>query len=179
MLTAVALFLVACSALAGGSDDLSLELGGPVTAAVGQRLELRFTATNTGPVGLYFKQPWKWASNGMRVIAESTDGSRMESTLVLLDIDARYLCTYFKRLAPRKKFSFAGTLFIGPVSDPSSPSFVETALYPHLDLQPGLYRLRWVYEPKLYPHEQKCTSKGWPIWSGRAESAEIELRVEQ
>jgi hypothetical protein len=173
-------------ALSGGAAEnigkLSLKLEGPSSVQLGEPLTLRFTATNVGTPGFYFKQPWKWASNGMRVVATAPDGQQQETSTALLDIDGKFLCTYFKPLWPGDMFSFEDSVIIGPkpVFVPSShppADAVAMMIRPHLDLHPARYKLRWIYEPKLYPDEKRCTAAGLPIWSGRQESSEMELNV--
>jgi hypothetical protein len=150
---------------------------------MGAVLALRFTVTNNGSEIVYFKRPWKWASDGLFVVAKGADGSVHESTPMIGDIDGEYLCTYFKPLASGDSYSFQEKVHIGlkPPVDPSAPGFdeskVELALLPHLELKPGRYKLRWSYAPRLYDDEQKCLSAGAKIWAGGASSPEIDLQV--
>jgi len=161
----VALLATALSVLAQDSPAvLSLRLESPVQVRVGQPFGIRFTVTNEGKSGVYFKQPWKWASNGMRIVATGPDGSIHESSVALFDIEAKYRCTYFKPLGPADSFTFQ--VFLG-----------SAAPGPALSLSPGRYRLRWVYEPKIYPDEKSCTAAGWPIWSVHVESPAVDLDV--
>jgi len=164
----VALVSVLClNATAGLAQDggVTLQLEAPSHLRAGQPLTLRFEVTNAGSVGLTFKRPWKWASNGMRVVAIGADGSVRESSTFLVDIAANYRCSYFKQLQPGHDFSFEETLR-------------GDGLGPSLPLPPGRYKLRWVYDAKHYPDEKQCELVGLPIWKGRGESPEIEVTVE-
>ena len=145
-------------------SNISLRVESPDTARAGQPLVFTFSVRNEGKAGVYFKQPWKWASNGMRLVATGPDGSAHESSVALFDIEAKYVCTHFKPLGPGDLFSFQVTL--------GAASFG-----PSLALTPGRYKVRWVYEPKIYPDERSCTAAGWPIWHGHAESPGIDLDV--
>src|SRR5689334_2130627 len=63
------------------ASPLALKLNVPSSIRTGQSLVMRFSVSNDGDAGLYFKQPWWWASNGMRVVAKGADGSFHESSV--------------------------------------------------------------------------------------------------
>src|SRR5262245_51810050 len=143
VIVSMAIVTLGAADLSGGSGGaLKLTVAGPAQVQIGQRLDLRFTATNTGKDGLYFKRPWKWADHGMFVVATGADGSRSVSSTRIFDIDSAYLCTFFKPLFSKDQFSFEESLVIGPepVWDPKidpPEDKMGDMLRPHLDLKPG------------------------------------------
>ena len=168
----------------GARGDLSLKLECPVSVHVGQHLKLRLTARNTGPRQFYFEEPWWWGEGGLHVVATSADGTTVESTPMLYDIESRLICNQFKALSPGNSFSFDAWLVIGvqPVvpTPPPWPStdLVEEATLPHIALRPGRYRLSWVYEPKLTEGDKDSAVAGVSIWVGQTRSADIDVRVQ-
>ena len=183
----LSVFVLAISpSLLARDGELSLRLAGAKRARIGHPVALTFTAVNAGRTSFYFMEPWWWDPKGLHIVATAADGSRTESTNVILDIDGEYLCTYLKPLSPGDQFSFQKSIVFGPrpVFDPASPQEAEVLkvmLYPHLDLRPGRYRLNWIYEPKPKSggDESACTAGDWRIWSGRVESGELEVEVDE
>ena len=181
-LVAIATVAFAASRLKADEGQLSLRVGGSGHATVGKPFSLRLTALNVGKSSFYFKEPWKWGKGGIRIVARGADHTVHESTTVNFDIDGRYTCTFSKPLLPGEDFSFEVSLVIGPkpMIDPSSsppPEVVEMMLYPYLDVPPGRYEVRWVYEPSVFDYDLACAVADVPVWRGRAESQEIELDV--
>ena len=169
-------------ALRASEVAIALHVSCPATVNVGKKIVCRFEVANTGSDSVYFKQPWKWVQGGMQILATGPDGVRYESTPELFDIDGAYLCTFFKPLNRGDRYSFDETLIVGPkpVVEASSPpplEVVEELLVPHLELLPGRYSLRWVYEPMLYDDEKSCAAADVRIWQGHIESNEIQLNV--
>jgi hypothetical protein len=163
----IALQLAVLAMLAGsaGESAVALQLGVPPVVDTRTHFTASFTVTNRGPEGLYFKQPWKWAINGLLLQARDRAGKVYESTTVLIDISTEARCTFFKALGSGDSFTFHED--IGPAGH-----------LPSLPLPgPGRYRLRWVYDVKHYDDESVCASGGWPIWRGRATSPEVEVVV--
>ena len=89
-----------------------LRLTAPVRIRVGDSLKLTFEVRNVGEDGFYFKVPWKWAANGLRVIATATDGRVHTSSTVLYDIAAESVCTNFKAVGPHESFQFERSLLV-------------------------------------------------------------------
>lgn len=181
-LVTISMFVMAASWLQAAEGSLSLRVAGAAHVQVGQPLSLRLTASNVGKSAFYFKQPWKWGRGGMRIVARATDRSLHESTTENFDIDAQYTCTFSKPLSPGDQFSFEVSIVIAPkpVLDPSSPpppEVLEMMIGPHLDLPPGKYKVRWVYEPALFAYDLACAVADVPVWRGHAESQEIDLDV--
>jgi hypothetical protein len=126
-----------------------------------------FSVSNEGKVGLYFKRPWKWATNGMRVEAINQAGARFASSTVLYDIDRDSVCTHFKALAPDETYTFKEQL--GAASQDGLPA---------LNLPPGRYRVRWIYDVQHYEEDESCAAGGWRVFRGRTASQETAMVVE-
>ena len=141
-----------------------LRLTAPLRIRVGDSLKLTFEVRNIGEDGFYFKVPWKWAANGLRVIATATDGRVHTSSKVLYDIAAESVCTYFKAVGPHESFQFERSL----TRDESAPQ---------MRLPAGTYLLRWTYAVAHDNDEDKCAAGGWHVWKGHAESAPVRLEV--
>jgi hypothetical protein len=90
------------------TDDpkVRLELELPKSVQRGAVISAVFRVSNQGTAGLYFKRPWKWAANGMRVEAVNEAGARFTSSTVLYDIERASVCTHFKALAPEEAYTF-------------------------------------------------------------------------
>jgi hypothetical protein len=141
-------------------EGLKLAIGGPVETRAGKPVQVTFVVENEGEnEGFYFKRPWKWASNGMRVVAVGADGVEHTSGALLFCIMAEYACTYFKPLFPGETYSFSESITF--------------------KVAPGHYKLRWVYEPAVWEEDQKCSVADVPIWKGHAESPEVALIVRE
>lgn len=151
--------------LVGVGQGLSLSIRVDEPIERGRPFRVFFEATNTSAGGFYFKRPWKWASNGLRLRAQRSDGALVESTTILYDIDSRRVCSYSSSLRPGQSLVFEEELGWGP-GLPSLP-FTE----------PGRYELEWVYEPRVYSSDESCTSRGWPMWRARVVSPRVEIEV--
>lgn len=182
-LVAVVATVLGASASFGASEGIiAIHIACPATAKVGEKITCRFEVENVGTDGVYFEKPWKWAKGAMQVIATGADGSRYESTPVILDIDRSRTCYFLKPLGRGDRFSFEEDLVIGPkpavdVSSPPPVEVVERLLYPHLELRAGEYKIKWVYEPRLDEDEQRCAVADAQVWSGHVESTDIQLKV--
>ena len=165
LLTTIAAVLAATRA-AEDPPKIVLGLTAPSASVPrGAPFTLTFRVTNEGHSGLYFKRPWKWASNAMLVTAQGPDNVIVNSETLLFDIPAASRCTYFKPLLPGESYSFTETF----TSDPFTPSLALR--------QTGTYILTWRYETKHYPEEAACASAGWPIWKGTGTaSSSISIR---
>jgi hypothetical protein len=152
------------SVLQSVNDPPQLRLIAPVRIGTNEPLKLGFEVTNRGEHGFYFKVPWKWAPNGMHVVATATDGRVYTTSSLLYDIASDSVCTHFKAVGPYESFRF-------------EQSFARTEWAPQFQLPPGSYVLRWTYDAAHYEGEAKCAAAGWPIWKGRIESEAVRMDV--
>jgi hypothetical protein len=143
---------------------VELRLSAPGHVRAGGTLRLRFEVSNFGRDGVYFKIPWKWASNAMRVVATSSNGRVYTTETRLYDIAQESVCTHFKALGPREDFRF-------------EQSFTREEFGPQLRLPLGVYQLKWTYDVAHSEDEATCAGGGWPIWKGKAESSPVRLEV--
>ena len=158
-------FAVPQGVLAEVPLKISLRVEGPPTVQAGRPLTLRFVVRNDGASGIYFKQPWKWASNGMLVRATDTSGATFESDTILYHVRADVACTFFKPLAEGEEFSFA-------------VEFGNDEGAPRLRLPgPGAYDVSWVYNVRHYDDDDACAQGGWQVFKGSAKSKPMKLRV--
>ena len=152
--------------VAASAESVALQISAPAVIDSRTHFTVSFTVTNRGPEGVYFKRPWKWATNGLLLQATDSAGRVYQSTPVFFDILADSRCIFFKALGSGNSFTFEES--VGPKGH--LPSLPLPA--------PGRYRVKWVYDVKHYDDEAACASGGWPIWRGRAESPEIEVVVQ-
>ena len=163
----IALLAAALAIFAGTASEsgVVLQIDAPPSVDNHTHFTVSFTVTNLGPDGVYFKQPWKWATNGLYLQATDAAGKVYASSTVLFDISTETRCTFFKALGSGDSFTFRES--IGP------PGHLPSLPLPGA----GRYRLQWVYDVKHYDDESACAVGGWPIWRGRATSPEIEIVV--
>jgi len=147
-------------------ESPELRLIAPARIHAGEPLKLTFEVSNNGADGFYFKVPWKWATNGMRVVAIGSEGREYASGTALYDIAAESACTHFKALGSHERLQFERTL-------------PDSGIGPTLQLPPGSYQLKWIYDVVHYEDEKTCAAGGWPIWGGKAESSPVTLEVMQ
>jgi len=161
LLAAVAVLLLTQTSKADEPvTGLRLSIAGPIEIRTGESVSLTFGVANDGPnEGFYFKRPWKWAVNGMRVVATGPDGVDHESSIMLFCIAAEYACTYFKPLFPGETYSFSEDV--------------------RFKIAAGRYELRWVYDPAIWETDEKCSAADVPIWKGHAESPPVVLTVRE
>lgn len=150
-----------------GEPKLSLSLDLPKVARRGASMTAVFSVSNRGNEGTYFKRPWKWATNGMRLEAVNEAGVRFGSSTVLYDISRASVCTHFKALGPDESYVFKAEL--GGASNEGLPSLV---------LPPGRYRVRWVYDVEHYDEDEACATGGWRVFRGQAASEETAIAIE-
>lgn len=143
--------------------SLRVQVESPIVR--GKSFRVRFSATNLGPDPVYFKRPWKWASNGLLLRARGSDGTVIESSTVLFDIESRFVCGHVKPLLTGETLEFVEELGWNA----ALPSLLLKA--------PGAYELEWVYEPKVYDSDEACAPTGWPIWRERTSSPSVSVVV--
>ncbi len=161
-----ALIVLPVLGLGATADGPTLGLELPGRIQIGHPFTVALTVTNDTGSAFYFKRPWKWASNGLLLRAISEDGQVVESATRLYDIETAQRCTFFKPVRPAESFMFRIVLNEG--------DFRPELPFP----KPGRYRVTWVYHAKHYEDEASCTTGGWPIWRGEAESPGIDVVVE-
>jgi hypothetical protein len=165
LLLTLSLYLArAASAL--DPSPVTLRIRVPATVRVGVPFSATFEVTNVSRQGLYFKQPWKWAPNGLRLVAVGPNGATIETAPRLYDIPRENVCQHIRRIPPGHTIQFKATLNAPGVFTPSLPL-----------TEPGQYELSWVYEVAHYEEELRCASRGWPIFSSRAQSEPVQVRV--
>jgi hypothetical protein len=160
----VAIVVVGATVSIRAQTRVDLRLSSPGRVRAGAPLKLSFAVSNLGKDGIYFKIPWKWAPNAMRVVATATDGRVYATETRLYDIAQESVCTHFKAVGPREDYRF-------------EQLFTREELAPQLRLPPGVYQLRWIYDVAHSEDEAACASSGWPIWKGKAESGPVRLEV--
>ena len=162
---ALPLAAIAMLASAVGESGVVLQIDAPAVVDARTNFTVSFTVSNRAPEGVYFKRPWKWATNGMYLQAVDGAGKVYESSPFLVDISTEVRCTFFKPLGSGESFTFQESMGpLGPLPSLPLPG-------------PGRYRLKWIYDVKHYDDERACAFGGWPIWRGRTTSPEIEIVV--
>ena len=160
--------LMLTTASVAGEAKLALRLEMPKAIRVGEPFTAVFTVSNIGGQGIYFKRPWKWASNGMRLEAVDAAGTRFVSSTALYDIARESVCTNFKAVGPEESYSFKELLQGVEREEPM----------PALQLAKGRYNVRWIYDVRHYDEDDRCATGGWRVFRGQASSAAVTIVVE-
>jgi len=161
------LTLLAVGPAAEATGSLAIRIIAPARVSVGGAFRVTFVASNNGTETLYFKRPWKWASNALYLRASDRAGRAVESNVVLSDISSEAVCSYIKPLLPGESLSFEEELG----TDPDLPGLLSKV--------PGHYFVKWLYQPAIWESDDSCVPPGGAVWRGHVESQEVAVKVDQ